>query len=224
MISWKIVRQQKKWNARAWARRVRCAHCKAEAEVARQLEEDRRKAAAARRRAQDEAFALLLQEDQRKAQDAHRRAIEEQEERESKERERHERERRECESPSVTESVHPSLAQRLRIYEYKWDARRNNRVALGQLGFSNVPWSVFEDVRRVDDITRERVLAFVYHPLHEGGGQAKVIRSEILRWHPNKFNGKVLPNIIEGDRDGEAVRETAGHVARILTTFSAENW
>jgi hypothetical protein len=61
----------------------------------------------------------------------------------------------------------------------------------------------------------------VCHPLHEGEGQAKVIRFEILRWHPDKFNGKALHNVIEWDR--EAVRETTGHVARILTTFSAEN-
>ena len=112
----------------------------------------------------------------------------------------------------------PSLAQRLRVYEDKWNALRNNRVALGKLGFCQVPWPVFEDVQRVDDITRERVLAFVCHLLHEGEGQAKDIRSEILRWHPEKFNDKVLPNVVEGDR--EAVRGTTGHVARILTTFS----
>jgi hypothetical protein len=68
----------------------------------------------------------------------------------------------------------------------------------------------------------------VCHPLHErvqGGGQARAFRSEILRWHPGKFNGNVLDKVIEGG-DREVVRETAGHVARmsrILTKFSAEN-
>ena len=58
------------------------------------------------------------------------------------------------------------------------------------------------------------------HPLHEhiqgpGGAQAKSIRSEMLRWHPDKFNGKVLGKVIEGHR--EAVKEGAGRVARILS-------
>jgi hypothetical protein len=201
------------------SRRMRCAHCKeeAEAELARQLEEDRRDAEAARRRAQDAAFARMLEEDQRKAKEAHRRAMEQEEERESRERERRERERRE----RPTECVPPSPAQRLRTYERKWDELRKKSVADEQLRFCHVPWPVFEDVRRVDDVTRERVLAFVLHERAQGEGQAKAVRSEMLRWHPDKFNGKVLPKVIEGDR--EAVRETAGHVARILTTFSAEN-
>ena len=87
------VRQQNKAERASLieqdSRRVRCAHCKEEAEAgfARLLEEDRRKVEVARRR-------VLLQEDQRNAQ----------EERESRQRVRCERERRECESPSVTES------------------------------------------------------------------------------------------------------------------------
>jgi hypothetical protein len=108
------------------SRRVRCAHCKEEAaEFARQLEEDRKKAEAA----QVEAFARLLEEDRRRAQEAHRRAMEQEEERESRERGPRERERHESENSSVAESAHPSLAQRLRVYENRWDALRNNSVS-----------------------------------------------------------------------------------------------
>ena len=95
---------------------------------------------------------------------------------------------------------------------------------MARLTFCDVPWPVFEDVRRIEDVTQERVLAFVCHPLHthiQGEGPAKAVRSEIFQWHPDKFNGKVLNRVVEGNR--EAVRETAGHVVRILTTFSAEN-
>ena len=51
---------------------MRCAHCKeeAEAELARQLEEDRWEAEAARRRAQDAAFACILEEDRRRSKEA----------------------------------------------------------------------------------------------------------------------------------------------------------
>ncbi|KAF8499704.1 hypothetical protein F5888DRAFT_1610728, partial [Russula emetica] len=93
------------------------------------------------------------------------------------------------------------------------------------LSFDDIPWPSLETVRCVDDITEERVLAFVCHPLREhvqcaGGGQARSLRSEMLRWHPDKFEGKVLDTVTNDHR--EAVREAAGLVARILTTFSAK--
>lgn len=183
-------------------KKAQAAHRRAEeAEYARLLEEDRKKAEAAHRKAE---FARLLEEDQRKAQEAHRRAVE-QEERERQRRAEQER------------SVENDLANRLRVYEEKWAALRSNVVGMEQLGFCDIPWPLFENVRGVGDITAERVVAFVCHPLHE---QAKSLRSEMLRWHPDKFEGKVLDKVVEGDR--EAVREAAGHVARILTRSSAE--
>jgi len=200
-----------------------------EAEYARLIEEDRRKAEAARRRAENEEFARLIEEDKRKAQEAHRRAVEQEErrrqaERESMERERREREQREKERRE-REAAQSSLVTRLRVYEEKWAALRGNTVEVGNLGFYDIPWPSFDDVWGVGDITEGRVLAFVCHPLHEhiqgpGGGQAKSIRSEMLRWHPDKFEGKVLGKVVESDR--AAVREAAGRVARILTTFSAK--
>jgi hypothetical protein len=199
-----------------------------EAEYARLLEEDLRKAEAARRRAENEEFARLVEEDKRKAREAHRRAMEQEErqrqaERESVERERRERERREKECRE-REAAQSSLLTRLRVYEEKWAALRSNAIGVEHLSFYDIPWPSFENTRGSVDIIEERVLAFVCHPLHEhiqgGGGQAKSLRLEMLRWHPDKFEGKVLGKVVEGDR--EAVREAAGRVARILTTFSAK--
>jgi hypothetical protein len=192
-------------------KRARAAHRRAEeAEYARLLEEDLKKAEAARRRAEKEDFARLLEEDRRKAQEAHRRAVEQDERQRRAEQE---------------QSMENDLAKRLRVYEEKWAALRSNVVGKEQLRFCDIPWPLFENVQGVGDITAERVVAFVCHPLHEhiqgpGEGQAKSLRSEMLRWHPDKFEGKVLDKVVEGDR--EAVREAAGHVARILTRFSAE--
>lgn len=191
-------------------KKAQAAHRRAEeAEYARLLEEDRKKAEAAHQKAE---FARLLEEDQRKAQEAHRRAVEQEE----KERQRRAEQER---------SVQNDLAKKLRVYEEKWAALRSNVVGTEQLGFCDIPWPLFENVQGVGDITAERVVAFVCHPLHEhiqgpGEGQAKSLRSEMLRWHPDKFEGKVLDKVVEGDR--EAVREAAGHVARILTRFSAQ--
>jgi hypothetical protein len=220
-----------------------------EAEYARLLEGDRRKAEAARRKAENEEFARLVEEDNRKAREAHRRAMEQEErqrqaeresvererreresmererrERKSVERERRERDRREKECRE-REAAQSSLVTPLRVYEEKWAALRSNAIGVEHLSFYDIPWPSFEHVRGTQDITEDRVLAFVCHPLHEhiqgpGGGLAKTLRSEMLRWHPDKFEGKVLGKVVEGDR--EAVREAAGRVARILTTFSAK--
>ena len=89
-----------------------------------------------------------------------------------------------------------------------------------QLSFCDIPLPVLEDVGRVEE---GLVLAFVCHPLHgrvQGKGKVNEIRSEILQWHPCKFNGK-LDKVNKGDR-GE-VRETAGHVAHISTRFTRES-
>jgi hypothetical protein len=140
-------------------------------------------------------------------------------EREAMERERREREIREKEQRE-REAAQLNLVTRLRVYEAKWGVLRGNADGVENISFYDIPWPSFEDVRDVGDITEERVLAFLRHPLHEhiqgpGGGQAKSFRSEMLRWHPDKFNGKVLGKVFEGHR--EAVKEGAGRVARILS-------
>ena len=221
-------------------------------EYLRLLEEDLRKAEAARRRAEKEEFERLLEEDRRKAQETHRRAMEQEEkrrqaERESKERERREREDREKERHEREdrekkrregrekerrrkEREAAKLVTRIRDYEDKWARLRSNAIEVEHLSFCDIPWPSFEDVRDVGDITEERVSRFVRHPRPQGseqiqpegpgGGLIKSLRLEMLRWHPDKFEGKVLEKVFEGDR--EAVREAAGCVARILTTLSAK--
>ncbi len=202
------------------------AHRRAmDAEYARPVEEDLRKAEAARRRAEDEVFARLLEEDRRKAEEAHRQAMEQEErqrqaERESTERARRKRERLEEEC----EAAHSNLAARLCLYEDKWAFLQSNAVKIENISFFAIPWPSFEDIRCVGDITKERVIAFMCHPLREhiqcaGERQARCLRSEIMRWHPDKFEGKVLGKVAEGDR--EAAKEAAGEVARILTVLNA---
>jgi hypothetical protein len=92
------------------------------------------------------------------------------------------------------------------------------------LRFCDIPWPVFGEVRSGNDVTEERVRAFVCHPLHEymrtpGGGQAKATRLELLRWHPDKFNGKVLNRVVEADR--KAVQDAAAHIVHILNEIGA---
>lgn len=195
--------------------KARAEHDRAmNAEFLRLLKEDERKAEAARRKAENEEFARLLQEDARKYEESHRRAMEEEEQRqEAIEEERREQERREqerCERES-------NLITVLRVYEAKWTAlRSNNVVGEGQVGFNEIPWPSLEEIWCIEDITEERVLEFMRHPLHEHiHGQAKSVRFEMLRWHPDKFESQILAKVMEGHR--EAVKEAVGRVVRILT-------
>jgi hypothetical protein len=230
--------EQDMYKAREADRRAK------DAEYVRQLEEDEKKARAAQRKAEEEERARLLEEDRRKAQEAHRRAeareaerrererLEEDrrrraEQEESTARARREQERRDRENlyqKAMAETAQSHLVERLRVYEETWAILRSNVAGMEPLGFCDIPWPVFGNVGRGSDLTEERVREFVCHPLQEyirslSGGQAKSIRSEMLRWHPDKFEGKVLNRVVEVDR--EAVREAAGHVTRILTQLSA---
>ena len=95
----------------------------------------------------------------------------------------------------------------------------------GNLGFCGIPWPSFENSLGVGDITRDRVLVLVSHPLREripghGGGLAKSLRSEMLRWYPDRFGAKTPGMVVECDH--EAVREATKHVARILIALGDE--
>ena len=214
-------------------------------EYARLLEEDARKAREARRRAEEEEFKRLLEEDRRRAQEAQRRAeaeeaarrererLEEErrrraEQEEFVERERRERERQEREQEQqykkAEAQAESALVERLRVYEETWAMLRSNIAGMKPLHFCDIPWPVFGDVRSGIDVTEERVREFVGHPLHEymrtpGGGQTKATRLELLRWHPDKFNGKVLNRVVEPDR--KAVQDAAAHIVHILNELGA---
>lgn len=223
------------------ARRARAAHRRAEEEeFARLLEEDRRKAQEARRRAEAEEAARRERERraEEEEEDRRRQAAKEEEE-ERRRRAEHEasmeRERRECEGrerehkfqSATAEAEQPHLAMCLRIYEAKWAVLRSNlaEIQSQSITFCDIPWPVFGTVQVIEDITEEGVLQFVCHPLRDyiqgsSGGQGRSLRLEMLRWHPDKFEGKMLDKVVAGHR--EAVKKAAGNVARILTQLSAE--
>ena len=237
--------------------RSACHGCRTadEAERTRLLEEELRKAEAARRREEKEELERLLEEDKRKAWEAHRRALEQerqrQAEREAMEKMRREKEERQRQAEREAhlrameqerqrqaereamerrererrerEAALSRLVTPLRVYEDRWAALRSNAADVEDLRFHDIPWPSFDHVRGVEDLTEDRILAFVSQ-LHEqiqgpGGGLAKSLRSELLRWHPDKFNGQVLVKVMEGHRD--AVKNGAGRVTRILNTLIA---
>ncbi len=228
---------------------ARLRRAEEDAEYLRLLAEDQRKAQEAQRRAEAEEAEeqRRAEEEQRRlkeemeAQERRRRreraaeerrrrhaAREERRERARREEERLEQERRSREEEALRRRAvaEAALAQRVaewhRYYEEKWAVLRAD-VRVRPLEFSDIPWPLFGIATSADDITLVHIQEFLCHPQRESVqsvGQARTIRSEMLRWHPDKFNGKVLNMVMEDDR--EAVKEAAGEVARILNQLATE--
>ena len=141
------------------------------------------------------------------------RRLQEQLERQRLEEQRLEQERREC------DAAESNRATQVRQYEDRWTQLRGSAAGEELLKIDDIPWPWFDYVQCLDDITDERVLEFVRHPLQRhmgpGGGLAKARRFEMLRWHPDHFDGKVLSKVV-GEHQ-EIVREAAARIVRILT-------
>lgn len=92
------------------------------------------------------------------------------------------------------------------------------------LGFGDVPWPVCgkADISR---LTSEGISAFLFPVCLEveepDGGKARTRREELrgtmLRFHPDKFEGRILPRVKKEERD--AVREGANAVARAVAAL-----
>ena len=206
------------------SRRAQEAHRRAmQEEFARQEAEKILKAKEASRRAEQERKRKAEQEARERERREHERLEQERRENERLERERLEQERRQryrCEQERRDpEAAQPDFATQLRVYEEKWSTVRSGSDEAKPLALNDIPWPWFGYVQCLDDITDKRVLEFVGHSLRKhvqgGGGLARTLRFEMLRWHSDKFDKRVLDRVVGDDR--EAVKNAAGRVARILT-------
>ena len=193
-------------------------------EANRQHAENLRKFWEARRRAVKQERLLRLAE-----LEARERARREQERREQEHLEQYRREQvrleqqpgeqvqleQECREREAAQS---NRTIQLRHYEDRWTRLRSSTAA-ESLKINDIPWPWFDNVQCLDDITDERVVEFVGHPLQRhmqapSGGLAKATRFEMLRWHPDKFDGQVLNQVVGEHR--EIVKAAAGRIAQIL--------
>ncbi|KAH9850987.1 hypothetical protein C2E23DRAFT_683786, partial [Lenzites betulinus] len=70
------------------------------------------------------------------------------------------------------------------------------------------------------EVTLERVRQFVFHPFRgavAGRTPREVLKAEVLRWHPDKFEHLIGPKVRE--EDWARTKEAAGLVARWVTTL-----
>lgn len=109
-----------------------------------------------------------------------------------------------------------SIQRQFEEYEAKWTELKDGRP-LPPLTFGILPWPVVgPPISDPSELTLQRIQEFIFHPLRNGNdskSRRDRVRAEILRWHPDKFNSKVLGKVIHPDE----VSQAAGYVARFLT-------
>ena len=110
----------------------------------------------------------------------------------------------------------PTDADRWNLYEWKWDALKGD---VGLLVFSQLPWPVLHDVHTIHDLTPERFSEFLFsaeRPGYEAKTKKERVKNELLRFHPDKYDGKILGKVCVEDH--ALVKEAVGRVTRFLTT------
>ncbi|EDR06753.1 uncharacterized protein LACBIDRAFT_294592 [Laccaria bicolor S238N-H82] len=111
----------------------------------------------------------------------------------------------------------PTDADRWNLYEWKWDALKGD--VGGLLVFSQLPWPVLHDVYTIHDLTPERFSEFLFNPQRPGyepKTKKERVKNELLRFHPDKYDGKILGKVHVEEH--ALVKEAVGRVTRFLTT------
>ncbi len=110
-------------------------------------------------------------------------------------------------------------------HEERWAELLGSKSA--DLGFGDIPWPVQGETSNISDITAEAVSAFLFFHVDivEGGldkagtlagrTRKEELRGTMLRFHPDKFEGRVIPRVKDAEK--AAVREGANAVTRAVT-------
>ncbi len=99
-------------------------------------------------------------------------------------------------------------------YDRRWVELLNSKSV--DLGFEDVPWPVRGKIE-IPQLTAEAISVFLFPSSSDAGRgrtRKEVLREAMLRFHPDKFEGRVIPRIRSEDRD--PVREGGNAVARAV--------
>ncbi|KAF8639009.1 hypothetical protein AX17_001788 [Amanita inopinata Kibby_2008] len=113
------------------------------------------------------------------------------------------------------------MAHLYQMHEATW----KNLNAFELLRWESFPWPMLKKPRTAEDITSHAIRVYLFGKWYPEDNKSDKDRAKehIRRWHPDKFNAKYLPKVIEDDR--ERVMEAAGAVVRglndILTRANA---
>ena len=124
----------------------------------------------------------------------------------------------------------------------QYDSRWRMLLASGEDGilrFEDVPWPVMPpdlSSKRsthhwrisIEHLTIEAISAFLFSPGESGDGDGEErkkerkekLRETMLRFHPDKFEGRIMRRVREGER--EKVKEAVGIVVRAVSGLMGE--
>ncbi|KAG6871526.1 hypothetical protein C0995_003569, partial [Termitomyces sp. Mi166 len=138
--------------------------------------------------------------------------LKQQQERFRKEQQRFEETRQRTESNKLSSEQVLSILER---HDRQWNILISSATSLH---WGSIPWPMFFPPQSPEDITLSAVTTYLQSPLLPDREKAKPqkdrLKEMIKKWHPDRFETKYLPRIIEGDR--EKVKEGTGVVIRSL--------
>ncbi|KAH7094185.1 hypothetical protein BKA62DRAFT_625484 [Auriculariales sp. MPI-PUGE-AT-0066] len=98
-----------------------------------------------------------------------------------------------------------------------------DKAAKGPLRWRDIPWPMVVKPRHTEELDNKLIANFVLSPLHSPGKEGKDrLRSQLLRWHPDRFESKWLSKCAEDER--AEIQRGVGFVVRCLNELmSAQN-
>jgi hypothetical protein len=132
------------------------------------------------------------------------------------------------------------------VYERRWGVLSVSGVGGGgSLKFEDIPWPVYEANRdsskttqlSLDSLTSSTISAFILPPdetevspntpnsnppTSNTPTRKNRLRETLLRFHPDKFEGRVMGRVIPEGEEREKVREGVGRVVRALNELMGE--
>ncbi|KAF9443254.1 kinase-like protein [Macrolepiota fuliginosa MF-IS2] len=111
-----------------------------------------------------------------------------------------------------------STVNMIRIYELH-DTQWVTLPDCNELHWDQFPWPMFTPPRSLEDITGGAILAYLKSDCYPRRVKSRNLRDrvkdQIKRWHPDRFDVKLLPRVVENQK--EIVELGAGAVARYLS-------
>ncbi|KIJ39062.1 hypothetical protein M422DRAFT_210577 [Sphaerobolus stellatus SS14] len=163
--------------------------------------------------------AEMEERDRRKAEREARKA------RERKVREETKRLEREREAERAARHTLRERRQKKEAWEYyeaRWRIVTAPDSAEMLFGFRDIPWPLFEVPDGIEGLSKEGIEGFLTEGLEkeeEGKTRKEKIREALLKWHPDKFEGKMGGRL--NRKEKEMILEGVGIVARCLNDMMA---
>ena len=96
-------------------------------------------------------------------------------------------------------------------HENKWGQLRDSDI--NNLGWNSFAWPVFKGPSEPDEMTTAAISAYVLSN-HAPGAETKSpkdrIKDHLKRWHPDKFESRILHRVVEEERENDDGRECSG--------------